>query len=111
MDDAIPDDIVRFNMLEDFGLYLYNSDPIHFKISMNYVFQINLNRFTIRISDRNIPILMNHLQKATDDVTDEHYCAFKNKLELLDMTGNGWNQEYLTTLLVDVTNRQRISPN
>ena len=35
--------------------------------------------------------------------TDEYYCAFKNKLELLDMTGSGLNQEYLSILLVDVT--------
>jgi hypothetical protein len=81
MDDAIPDNIVRLNMLEDFEFTCGYTDPIQFKTSMNYVFQIkNLKRFTIMMFGRNIPILMNHLQKATDDVTDEHYGAFKNKL-------------------------------
>ena len=85
-------------------------DPIQFRTSMDNVSQVkNLKRFTIRISgsfDRVIGlprILKNRLQKATDDVTDEYYCAFKNKLEMLDMTGSGLNQEYLSTFLVDVT--------
>ena len=111
MDDAIPNHIARLNMLEDFECACYLMDPIQFKTSMDNVFQIkNLKRLTIRISesfDRVSPliprILKNRLQKATDDVTDEYYCAFKNKLELLDMTGSGLNQEYLSTLLVDVT--------
>ncbi|OEU15684.1 hypothetical protein FRACYDRAFT_240377 [Fragilariopsis cylindrus CCMP1102] len=110
MDDAIPNHIARLNMLEDFECECYLMDPIQFKTSMDNVFQIkNLKRLTIRISgsfDRVIGlprILKNRLQKATDDVTDEYYCAFKNKLELLDMTGSGLNQEFLSTLLVDVT--------